>query len=512
MFWAIFKRLIELRSTIFYKWADRGPRKAMNETMNEILDFLQKGSTSGFSGKKVFPQAKSNGGVGEVGEESAGKESFAALFNVEGIPLFWFYKRYLLPHVLPRPLNTYAALAEMKKLSLVQKARLQLSSTVLRKYIFFNEHKKIKRTSEQRAYPPTKKALFLTYFSHRGSDNRLYRIQGIIDQFQKEAWIEPFPLFMTPLSAALPKRDSRALTTIYQYADETILQTAQRQARLFAERWKKIDVSALSAGLTFDTVSTTTVEAAADTTADAALNSKRPLWPYLRYAFALFMSREFLSIIFLYYELSKKIIEKENVALVFISGQNGLGERCIAAAARTKGIPCLLVPHGYALKNLPSEDILDNMYLPVFDQTTRQIFVAAGVPAKQVRVTGPAMYDTIIKYKRRRSKRSSNRRSEVFSKNILLLTQPLVEDNLMAEDQFFRLVETIVMEMRKITGAIIAIKLHPRERGWRRYQKIIKHIQDQARGERNQIFLYQQGESDLLYRSSHYIGTRSKTA
>jgi glycosyltransferase involved in cell wall biosynthesis len=170
----------------------------------------------------------------------------------------------------------------------------------------------------------------------------------------------------------------------------------------------------------------------------------------------------------------------------------------MAAAARTKGIPCLLVPHGYALKNLPAEDILDNMYLPLFDQTTKKVFVASGVPARQVRVTGPAMYDAIVKYKRRRSKR----RSAITSKNILLLTQPLVEDNLMAEDQFFKLVETIVKEMMKIAGATIVIKLHPRERGWQRYQKIIKHLQKKTGGEAegNKIFLYQRGESDLLYR------------
>ncbi len=463
--------------------------------MENIGNFLQGRSIPGFSSKRVFNDGK----------------SFDELFEIEGIPLFWFYKRYLLPHTLPRLLNTDDALRKMKKLSPLQKARLQISSQVLQKYILFNELRKIRKYRPKVGYTPPRKALFLTYFSHRGSDNRLYRIQGIIDQLHKDKRIEPFPLFVAPLSGSLPARDCSTLTTIYQYADEAIFQTAKQKAKNFSEKWKKIDVAVLHTALTLDaaaldTAANTVADTAGATAGDTAPKGKRQLWPYLRYAFSLFMSAEFLSLILLYYELSKKVIEQEHVAVVFISGQNGLFERCMAAAARTKGIPCLLVPHGYAIKNLPPGDILDNMYLPVFDQDTEKFFVKGGVPANHVRVTGPAMYDNIVKYKQARTYRQKKTKVEnkTPAKNILLLTQPLVEDNFMSEKAYFEMVERVLRELYGITETAVAIKLHPRERGRGKYLRIIERIQgerivERTSGEGGRISIHQQGEIDLLY-------------
>lgn len=427
--------------------------------MDKIREFIEGRFTPGFNSKRVFNQGK----------------SFDELFEIDGIPLFWFYKRYLLNHVLPQPINTYDAMQGMKRLSLVRKSLLQLSSLVLQKYIFLNEHRKIKKTPKKVEYTSSRKALFLTYFSHQGSDNRLYRIQGIIDQLSNDNRIKPFPLFMVPLSGSLPKQDHHALTTIYQYADETIFRKAKLEAKIFAERWKKIDASALNMALTLDT--------------------QQQLWPYFCYAFSMFMSREFLSTIFLYYEISKKIIEQEKVVLVFISGQTGLLERCMAAAARSKSVPCLLLPHGYTFKGIPPRDILDNMYLPVFNQTTQQTFITSGIPTRQVRVTGPAVYDTIVKYKRPRSKKKNN----ASSKNILLLTQPLVEDNLISEKKFLNMVRIIIIEIMRIDEVSLAIKLHPRERRLQKYTQIIRHLD----GKMNRITLHQYGETDLLY---HLLG------
>lgn len=417
--------------------------------MHEVENFIQGRSGQGFSTARVF-----------------GGKAFDEIFSLEGIPLFWFYKRYLLKHVLPKPLNTYNELLERKKLTTMRNVGLLVSSLALRKYILFNELRKIKSARKKEEYTLARKALFLTYLGHLSNDKQLYRIQGIINKISNDAVLEPFPLFVTPLSVIWKSnQEVQKVCMIYQYCDQEIKVKVTLQAEQISKQWKQVDLSSLDQAMTLDGLH---------------------LWPYLRSAFSLFMSKEFLLVILLYYETCKKIIEKENVAITFISGQNGLFERCMAAASRTKRIPCILIPHGYTIGYLPPQDVLENMYLPVFNKKTAEFFFKAGVRETQLRVTGPAMYDNIVNYKKEKNASSK--------KNILLLTQPLVEDNLMSEKAYFTLVENVLKEMLTVSRAKVTIKLHPREKRMKKYQEIAQRLLD-----RGMVSIQQKDESNLLY-------------
>lgn len=427
--------------------------------MEPVEDFLQGWSVPGFSARKAFD----------------GK-SFDEIFFLEGIPLFWFWKRYLLSHVLPKPLNAYAELRGRKRLTVLRRVLLQGSSFALRNYVLFNELRKMKILPRKEEYTATRKALFLTYPDHLGSDNRFYRIQGIINTLSEDAVLEPFPLLVTPLSLARKSgQEEPKAALVYQYYDQEIKVKAKLQAGQIARRWRQIDSSSLDRALALDGF---------------------PLWPYVRPAFSFLMSPEFLQVVLIYYETFKKIIEKEKVAITFISGQNGLFERCVAAASQTKRIPCMLVPHGYAIGSLPPGDILDTMHLPLFNQKTAEFFIKSGVQESQLRVTGPAMYDNILSYKKRKKERNQRKEKKPsFPKNILLLTQPLVEDNLMPEKAYFTMVRKILEEIFIVPGITVTIKLHPRERRMNRYQEIAQSLSGN-----DLISVQQKGESDLLYR------------
>ncbi len=430
--------------------------------------------------QKVFSSRKLSNG-----------KSFDELFQVDSIPLFWFYKRYLLKHVLPRPLNTYEELLEAKELTPLRQLQLQLSSLVIKKYLLFNERRKVnaafrqstkrgkKYTSAHHGQTDTPKAIFLTYPDHLSEENQLYRIQSIIDVLHQDALLEPFPLFVTPLSS-LNKKSLQDFSsnypdfcTIYHYCDEEIKLKAEQQAAQIVGQWKQLDTAMIAGGL--------------------KVNNHK-LWPYLSPAFSLFMSKEFLFITLMYYEAGKKIIEEENVAITFISGQNGLLERCLAAASKTQGIPCMLVPHGYAIGNLPPQDVLDNMYLPIFNKKTADTFIKSGLSEKQFRVTGPAMYDNIVKYQvvKQRTKTAPGQ-------NLLLLTQPLIEDNLISTKAYFKMVETVLKEILAIPGTSITIKLHPREKGIKRYQELAQRLEG-GKIKSRRISIRQKGELNLLYR------------
>ncbi len=424
-------------------------------------------------------------------------KSLNELFVVEGIPLFWFYKRYLLKHVLPRPLNSFKSLAAGRKLSLFQKSMLSASSYALKKYFLIRELRKTRAAVENSQYSSSRKAIFLTYPDHLREENKLYRIQGIIDCFNRDKILEPFPLFVTQLSSS--ETISPDLRALHQYCDQEIISQAARQADILARRWLQLDKKKLDEAMSLEGVS---------------------LRPYLSPALSLFMSREFLSVILMYYGSCKKAIEKENAAIAFISGQNGLAERCLAAASKAQGIPCMLLPHGYAIGNMPARDVLDNMYIPVFNKTTASSFIASGVPERQIMVTGPAMYDNIAAYRKNRfpgkSKsfgkdkpvensisgnnklwNSEQGNNKLESKNILILTQPLIEDNFMSPDGYFSMIESVLAEIASIPEASISIKLHPREKRIARYKALAERM-DTSMGA-SKISILQTGELNLLY-------------
>ncbi len=408
-------------------------------------------------------------------KELSNGKGFNDIFTIDGLPLFWFYKRYFLKHVLPHPLNTYAEAESGRKINFFRNLYLHASAMAVRKYILSNEIRKIK-SSGRTAAPsqdntkkePTasKKALFLTYFDHIQEGKSVYRIQGIIDELQKDKILEPFILFVAQLSAkAKVVEEQSGLKTLYQYYDPSLDFKAKEKADLLFQKWKKLNPADLSRSMALP---------------------ERQWWPYLSPAFSLFMSREFLYLIILYYELCKKVIEREQIAILILATQSGLLDRCMIAASKTTGIPCMMVPHGFATKHLTADNIFDNMYFPLFNQTTRNLFIQRGVSADHIRVTGPAIYDNIIKYKNKGKK-------PISTKNILLLTQPLIEDNQIAAGEYFNLIKRMVARILCLEGVSLTIKLHPREKGIGQYQKLAESFAA-AR-----ISIQQQGNNDLLY-------------
>ncbi len=397
-------------------------------------------------------------------------KSFDDIFIVDGVPLFWFFKKYFSKHILPSSLNTYPEAESRKKINFLRRVRLQASAMALRKYILFNEVRKIKSAVRKKKFTPNTKAIFLTYFDHLQDDNSLYRLQTIIDILTKDKKIEPFPLFVTQLSKSgiIRKRDD--LNTIYQYYDSELDAKAREKGESISTEWKKIDQKILDQTMT--------------------LGNNIRLWPYLSSAFSLFMSKDFLYLIILYYEICKKILGEENAAILLLTTQNGLFDRCMIAAAKTKGIPCMHVSHGFATRYLTADNILDNMYFSLFNKTTEKIFIDRKVPLKRIRVTGPAVYDTIVQYKRVKHENASTR-------NILILTQPLIEDNQITSTEYFVMIKKIIEEIRKLKDVSIAIKLHPREKNIKTYQQICKSID----GSRTSV--HQQGKADMLYSLLH---------
>ena len=62
---------------------------------------------------------------------------FDELFNIEDIPLRWFYRRFFAAHVVPKQINTFNLIKERKDLNRKDRIRFSNGVKILKRYIVF---------------------------------------------------------------------------------------------------------------------------------------------------------------------------------------------------------------------------------------------------------------------------------------------------------------------------------------------------------------------------------------
>lgn len=387
-------------------------------------------------------------------------QSFDDLLNIEGIPLWWFYNRIFVRHIMPAPINTFTKMNKRQKLRSLEKLKLNASAKIIKRYITINEKRKIKffqgvkkqqgdknKQSENEQSETEKlgrKVLFLTYSNHIESSGKLFRVQNIIDKIKcnrkindgersegEEEKIKEFILFTDPLSSRSYKK-IKDFNNIYQYYDEEIAQKADEISFELYRKWQGIKKSKKEELLTIDGFS---------------LNY------YLKYGFDVFFSREFFFLLTAYYEIFKKIIAAEKIAAGVITAQNSLFEKCLIAAAEKHKIPVLRIQHGIG-EDLVKPDSTAEIYNLVFSNYVKEKKVESGCREDKVRVVGPVIFDEISRYiKPKESK----------GKNILIGTTPSIQSNVISNKDYFARIRKVVKAIKSIPNAKLSIKLHPRE-------------------------------------------------
>lgn len=61
-------------------------------------------------------------------------------------------------------------------------------------------------------------------------------------------------------------------------------------------------------------------------------------------------------------------------------------------------------------------------------------------------------------------------------KKILIVTSPFVEDNNVSKKKYFSYIGKLIREINKLDNINVAIKLHPTEKNFKLYKKVIKEI------------------------------------
>ncbi len=382
-------------------------------------------------------------------------KSFDELFNLDGTPLWWFFKRFFIAYVMPKQINTFEQMYAGKKLTKTERIKLLASSKILGKYLEYNETKKIKNYKTikgpdyGRALSTGKKVLFITYSNHLDSEGKIFRLQSIIDLIKKDSKIKEHIVFAEPLSKSGYQKEI-IYSNLYNYLDESISEKAKKSSKEFSTRWKQIDNKIKFQMIKLD---------------------EKSLWPYLKYAFNFFMSQEFLYILFLYYELTKKMIETENAEAIVLTSANGLLEKCIMVAANQQGKSCLVIQHGTGKlqeNKLPNPELIGKTKLLVFSEFYKKRYIQSGMKEEDVIIVGPVIFDEI--------KICENYKKTGPGNKILFATSPLVEDNILTKEVYFSRITKILSDLKTIKDLELILKLHPRERNIEQYKKILTEL------------------------------------
>ena len=383
------------------------------------------------------------------------------IMQIDDIPLWSFYHRSFTPHVMPKQLNTFSQIEKKESLSSLQKILLPAKAKMLRKYLWWNEKKKISYFRQKDINSaPGKKILFLSYTDHLTPQGTVFRLQQLINKVRQDEVYLPLVLFADPLSSSKYKKLLQH-RTIYRYYTEEIAAIARSKSILLSKSWKDIPESAKKNLLKHEEMS---------------------LWPYLEPAFSFFFSHEFFYLTALYYEIAKKILQQEEIKAVVLTSQSGFFEKCfLAAASRLRPqIPVFQIQHGIGA------GILDTTYATrrlIFSDYHKNELLSTGVKDKDLFITGPIVFDEMYKYIKNRSFNPSLPEKSI-ARTLLIITSPTVEDQVLSKEKYFQRIEHIISEMKAIPDLHLFLKLHPREKYIQKYQEIIK---DQGMQDRSAI-------------------------
>jgi len=374
--------------------------------------------------------------------------SFEELISLDGVPVWWFYNRLFLRHVLPNPINTFQEMVGKKRLSGYKRVKLASSAPFIKYLIYFNERNKHKFFLKHRVQKqinshsrnpdpaeivsPIGKVLFLTYTNHLNSEGTIFRLQEIINKITDHKKLVPFLLFVDPLSSKNYKR-LKNLISFYHFIDHSTLKDIRNEAQKLHEQWRKIDSPTKAKML--------------------AIDGSFSLWTYLKYAFEVFFSPELLYLLVLYYRTALRVIELENIKAIVLSSQNGLFEKCFVAAAHKRNIPVLRIQHGIGEDLVPPTPY-DHFYKLVFSDYVKRDLISKGWDAEKIKVVGPVIFDEIKDYVTQ--KKTSGR-------CILLATTASVQSSVISSANYHRRIQKIIAAISSIPDLNLNIKLHPRE-------------------------------------------------
>ena len=394
--------------------------------------------------------------IGDLNSKKTNGRTFGEEFQLESIPLWWFYRRFLTSHVLPKQFNT-VQLVEGKKVAMWQRPYYRLIQFVFQQYFKYNEKLKLRSVNRNKTTKSLqKKVLFLTYTNHfNQKTGEVYRINSIVKKLEQDKKLKPLTLFVDPLSQRSYTQLKNLENTIYQYIEKEELERANQIAQELHQKWASLDKNQIFGRQ----------------------------WKGLRYTLNFFFSPEFIHNIALYYLAMKRVLVEESIHCVTLTSRNGFFEKCIIAAASKLNIPVIVVQHGMGMGTSDPE-LFPGMKIAVFGEAYQEKLLQWNMDEKDVVITGPIIFEDIHQHIQKK---------QVQTGKILVITDQYVEENYISKEEYFAKMRILLRQLHSL-GKEIIVKLHPVEKYFTEYVAIVE-----KEGWKN-VMVTQEHGSAVLYR------------
>lgn len=377
------------------------------------------------------------------------------VFQIDGIPVWYFLEPLIKGLALPRPFKTLAEIEEDVKSSKTATwfgdIKLKLISFGLRKGLLVNE--KIKRfiSPSERKKAGKKDVLFLGYtnevISEKKGRLRLIGFGDVINTLKKKG-IKHLVLFCDPLSKNSFRRLLKFPDLLYSYVDSETIKESKKLSRELNQKWKKIRKK--EELFTF--------------------NGKN-YQPFLKNELNFLFSREMLIILIIYYLTFKKVIERHKIKIVFLTTLGGFYETLLLGIVYKLNKKAVYSAHGYGRKHfIVRDEFLKNVSFAAWGNEEKKRLLKFGIRRENIFVLGSPFFDEIVKYKNEKTKNETK-------KTVALLTTALVEYQFVEKKEYFDFIRRCLMQIENAENVKrLIIKLHPSEKYKSEYESIVKSL------------------------------------
>lgn len=385
-------------------------------------------------------------------ERKVDSKKFNELFQLDGIPVWYFLEPLMKSVYMPRPFRSLPEIEKDIKAGRVPSPLNSLRLVALRKGLAINE--KIKRwisraKKEELERISSADVLFIVYTNQILTNNGLefLGIGDVIGNLKKRG-VKPLVLICDPFSKNSLFKLRKFDYLLYSYVDSEIVRESKKLSKMLAREWRDLEKEKL---FTFQ---------------------GKNYWKSLKNEMDFLFSSEVLFTLIKYYLAFKKIIQKHDIKLAYLTGLIGIYESSLLAAAHKSNKKIVYSPHGYGGYTVPlyiRKELLKNVLFVTSGDEEKRRLLKLGIKKENIFITGSPFFDKIVRWKKRQVKK--------VEKTITLLTQPLIEDKYTDEKEYFHYIRKFLIQINNVKNvAKSVVKLHPRERYKSRYESIVKSL------------------------------------
>jgi len=420
--------------------------------------------------------------IQELHEKKLESGNFGDLFQIDGIPLWYFFQGFINSSFLPAPFRPLWVIEKEIKNGFPPKTGIKsrLLAFTLKKGLTLNEWIKhvIAKRDEKEQKKGKKDVLFIVLTNQiRQKKDGLEFLEcgGVLSSLERYKKIKPLILVGDPFSKNSLFKLRRYGPLIYHYITPEIIAKSRQLSKELNERWKRLDEDDKRKLFTY---------------------RGRNYWKFFECNMNILFSKEFLFTLIKYYLTCKEILLKHDIKVVYLTSLTNFYDLSLLGAASKLEKTVVYSSHGYTRGTVGGWKLLKNVIFAAGGAEHKKDLLANGVKKENIVVTGFPFLDEIASYIRKR-------KSKTGGKTVSLLTTTVVESKFMEKKKYFALIREVLKQLKEVPEIKkIIIKLHPAEKHRAEYEKIarslgMKHVNVTQKTGRS--FLYEViNESDAL--------------